>query len=823
MRSATYLITALCGVLAQAASLSIGLGQAPGTARAQVVVTDDRGEALELVTVVYDSLDADGGRHRVVDATDQAGVVGLAGPVVLPDTAAVDFRLVGFRQNRTPAGRLRRAGTLRLTPDAVLGEVTVAGRSRGEASNGRLRDVEASAIYAGRKTDLILPDKLLGNLATNNAREVYKSVAGLSVWESDAGGLQLSIGARGLDPNRSSSFNTRQNGFDISADALGYPESYYVPPAQALQRIELVRGAASLQYGTQFGGLLNFKLKEGPTDRKLAVVSEQTAGSHGLLNSFNSAGGTIGRVNYYAFGQYKRGDGWRDNAGFEQATGYLDVHYAVSERLVLGIELTRMAYTAQQPGGLLDFEFEADARRSKRDRNYFKVDWGLAALHFDYDLGERTHLNIRTFVLDARRRALGELGPINRPDPLRERDLIDGRYRNFGQEGRLTHRYRLGRHESTALVGYRYYRGATNNRQGLGPDGDAPDFRFLHPDSLEGSAFDFPSRNYAVFAEHLLRLGERWTLTPGLRYEFIRTSADGYFRRTVRAGREVLLDELVPDAQENTRGFLLGGLGLSYRRADGTEVYANASQNYRAINFSDLVVRNPNLLIDSALSDERGYNAELGIRGQDETGAWRFDVSGFLLRYANRIGIREIVVPDAVTVERQVSLRTNIGAASLLGVEAYGEVDVVQLRGRPGAAWSVRPFLNASLIRGRYTSGGAAVRGREVESVAPLTLKTGVTVRRGGWRAQALYTQVGEHFSDATNAVRVADATRGLIPTYRIVDATLGYERGGLRYQLGVNNLLDARYFTRRASGYPGPGIIPAEARGFWGSVRVAL
>ena len=74
--------------------------------------------------------------------------------------------------------------------------------------------------------------------------------------------LQLSIGGRGLDPNRTASFNTRQNGYDISADVLGYPESYYTPPAEALGEIQIVRGAASLQYGTQFGGLINFDISQ---------------------------------------------------------------------------------------------------------------------------------------------------------------------------------------------------------------------------------------------------------------------------------------------------------------------------------------------------------------------------------------------------------------------------------------------------------------------------------------------------------------------------------------------------------------------------------
>lgn len=30
---------------------------------------------------------------------------------------------------------------------------------------------------------------------------------------------------------------------------------------------------------------------------------------------------------------------------------------------------------------------------------------------------------------------------------------------------------------------------------------------------------------------------------------------------------------------------------------------------------------------------------------------------------------------------------------------------------------------------------------------------------------------------------------------------------------VGVNNLLDTRYFTRRASAYPGPGLIGADGR----------
>jgi Fe(3+) dicitrate transport protein len=178
----------------------------------------------------------------------------------------------------------------------------------------RLRNVEGMAIYAAKKNEVIELSGVMGNLAANNAREIYKSIAGLNIWESDGAGLQLAIGARGLDPNRTSSFNTRQNGYDISADALGY----HTPPTQALERIEIVRGAASLQYGPQFGGLLNFVMKKGPRDKKIAYTTDNTYGAFGFLSSTHSLGGAVGKLNYYTFYQYRQAEGWRANSEFGQ-------------------------------------------------------------------------------------------------------------------------------------------------------------------------------------------------------------------------------------------------------------------------------------------------------------------------------------------------------------------------------------------------------------------------------------------------------------------------------------------------------------------------
>ena len=93
----------------------------------------------------------------------------------------------------------------------------------------KLDDIEKMSVYSGKKTEVIKVNQAVASLATNNARQIYNLVSGLNVFQNDDAGLQLNIGGRGLDPNRTSNFNTRQNNYDISADVLGYPESYYTP------------------------------------------------------------------------------------------------------------------------------------------------------------------------------------------------------------------------------------------------------------------------------------------------------------------------------------------------------------------------------------------------------------------------------------------------------------------------------------------------------------------------------------------------------------------------------------------------------------------
>lgn len=698
----------------------------------------------------------------------------------------------------------------------------------------RAVDWENMVIGAAKKSEIIELEKIEGNLAANNSRQIYAKIAGLNIWENDNSGIQLNIGGRGLSPNRTSNFNTRQNGYDISADALGYPESYYTPPAQALERIEIIRGAASLQYGTQFGGLLNFRMKKGNKESPFVFLNENTYGSFNFFNTFNSVGGTAakGKLNYYAYYQFKRGDGWRPYSEFNVHNCYFAITYNFNEKLNISLEQTSMHYLARQPGGLTDLEFNLNPRQSKRPRNWFKVNWNISSLSFDYKISERTKINFRNFALWSDRQSLGNLLPINRVDYGGDRDLIKGFYRNFGNESRMLHRYKISENvNAIALVGIRIYKGFTEQQQGFSnSDSSAQrsDFLFNNHQGILRSDYLFPSFNTAVFAENYFSIG-KFAITPGVRYEYINTSSRGYYQNLIVEpapdGFDTVRNEAVFESRTLPRSILLAGFGASYRPLDAMEIYGNFSQNYRAINFNDMRIINPNQQVDPNLKDEYGFNADLGFRGL--IGKYlNFDFSLFYLSYKRRIGNLQVQQPDPEnpTIIELVTLRTNIGDARVFGFESLVEWDVINCFTPKNKVLGLSIFSNFALLDGRYIqSENSFASGKKLELLAPLTLKSGLNLSYKNFRFSWQYSFTSTHFSDATNSETTANAVVGRIPSYNIMDASMSYNFRWFRIQAGVNNLMDEFYFTRRATSYPGPGILPADGRNFYVGLRTEI
>jgi Fe(3+) dicitrate transport protein len=706
-----------------------------------------------------------------------------------------------------------------------LDEVVVMQQQEKALGIVRLQSIQNFTVYEGKKNEVVLLKNISANTATNNARQVYGTVTGLNIWESDGGGLQLGIGGRGLSPNRTSNFNTRQNGYDISADALGYPESYYTPATEALDRIEVIRGAAGLQYGTQFGGMVNFIFKKGEKNTPLEYTGRQTYGSWNFINSFNSIGGTSKnkKVNYYAFYQRKQGDGWRPNSHYKVNSGYLQLQYAVSNKTTAAIEYTHLDYLAKQAGGLTDALFKQNARQSVRIRNWFKVNWDLMAVVITHKFSPSTQLNIRNFGLLASRKSLGNLERINVVDFNQKRTLIDGEFKNAGTEIRLQHRYKTRKQSNILLAGARLYIGRTTAQQGDGDSLSGPNFKYLNPQNVEGSDYRFPNYNYSLFAEHVFNITDKLSLTPGIRFENIKTYADGYYRQRVFdfAGN-IIVDQRISESLNRKRSFVIAGIGVSYKAKPSFELYGNVSQNYRAINFTDLRIQNPNFIIDSNLTDEKGFTADAGLRGSIKN-VFTYEVTVFYLFYNNRIG--QVLKADQPPLFIDYRYRTNVAASRNIGIESFASINLARVFTSLKKTIDWTFFVNTTILDARYIkSKETSIQDKKVEMVPPFIVRSGTTFKMKQWKAGFQFNYIARHYSDATNAILTATAVEGEIPAYTVADMTASFQvNKWLGVEFSCNNLLNEKYFTRRAEAYPGPGIIPSDGRSFFITAEIKL
>ena len=122
-----------------------------------------------------------------------------------------------------------------------------------------------------------------------------------------------------------------------------------------------------------------------------------------------------------------------------------------------------------------------------------------------------------------------------------------------------------------------------------------PITRLPTPMILKVPDYTFNNINVAAFTENIFRLGKRFTITPGIRFEYINTASDGYYKLLTKdfAGN-VIVDSNIYGSEQNIRSFVIGGIGMSFKLNSYLEFYGNISQNYRAVNFNDIRIVNPN-------------------------------------------------------------------------------------------------------------------------------------------------------------------------------------------------------------------------------------
>lgn len=650
-----------------------------------------------------------------------------------------------------------------------------------------------------------------------------------------------------------------------------------------------------MQYGPQFGGLLNYKMKKADPKKPFLVETRQTGGSYNLFNSYNSVGGTVGNVSYFVFFHHRSADGWRKDSEYKTQTGFVNLSLQATEKLKLGFEFTNSLFTSKQPAGLLDGQMQYDPvltsptmeinpRQSNRSRNWLSAPWSIPVITADYELNEKTKASLKVFGLEGERNSVGNVAAISVPDTSR---LTTGRttgfemedafaprrvdrdwYRNYGAELRFLKSYTAFGINQTSSLGFRHSMGTTlrirNTNGTRGSDFTLWETNRIGDSIVRNSELNFRSLNSAAFYEHLFQITPQLSITPGFRYEFIQSEVAGHLStdNLSRTATPFSLDErttpfVMANPERIRNRVILGGIGLQYKVTQETNVYANYTQGFRPVLYQELYAPGSSLdYFDPNLKNQNGYNADAGYRGTVSS-FLNFDVGAFQLRYNNRVGTinanNRTDIAAAFQNPRQ-NFRTNTGDSLSRGIEAYLEYDPISHLFEKTSWGSISGFVSYAQVKAVYIRStnpialqtsefgrillpddgslkDLGIVGNRVENAPDRITRIGLTYTKKGLFSMTIQnSQIASVYTDANNSESPLQANlnssgsalssltpnsqTGKLDGYRVSDISFNWNiTDVLSLRGGVNNIENRIYATRRASGYPGPGIMPADGR----------
>src|SRR5688572_6057580 len=548
----------------------------------------------------------------------------------------------GFALARTRATLPTTARVLLiLQPERVSEAVTVVG--------GELIGSEAMLRRTPGSYD-VLTRAALDRSRVFTTSEALRKVPGVTVRDEEGVGLRPNIGLRGLNPTRSTKLLLLEDGMPVTYAPYGDNSSYYHPPVERFDRIEVLKGSSQIAYGpVTLGGVVNYITPEAPSRTSWSV--DVTAGNRDYINGGVSGGGRSGTTGFFGHIVRKQSDGSRDNIASRLTDMLGKTTLSLPRNQQFGVKANYYREDSQVTySGLREAEYQANARQNPFANDHFDGRRSGGTASFQSVLWSRVAATVQaygsTFSRDWwRQSSNSSQRPNDAADPL------CGGMANLnsscGNEGRL----RDYIHAGVEARGRAMFAGSLTHEADFGvrlhvEQQDRIQQNGETPVARTGVVVEDNERTtdaVSAFFQHRL-IGGRWTITPGVRAERIEYSRTN---RMIGASGSTQVTEFVP------------GLGVSFGPSADITVFGGVHRGFAPPRAEDIINNTTGGVID--LDPERSWNYEAGIRARRR--GVQASLTAFRLDYANQI------VPASVAGGVGATL-TNGGETLHQGLEA---------------------------------------------------------------------------------------------------------------------------------------------------------
>jgi Fe(3+) dicitrate transport protein len=623
--------------------------------------------------------------------------------------------------------------------------------------------------------------------------EALRKIPGLNPRDEEGFGLRPNVGVRGLNPTRSTKVTLLEDGIPLSYAPYGDNASYYHPPIDRYERIDVLKGAGQLLYGPQTIGAVIGYVTPVPTEEPGGLISA-TLGTRDYFNGHVRLGGKGLLLDYVR----KQGNGARHSLDHEIDDLNLKALFDLTpaQRLIVRanhyVEDSMVTYS-----GLTNAELESfgddynpfDNDKFDAQRN------GLSVTH-EAELGESAELITSVywsyFTRDWWRQSStttdGQCGAAFTaaraaglrvdPDACNSRQ---GRLRDYTQYGveprlRLSHNF-LGI-ESELETGVRAHYELQERKQR----------NQTFPKSGPGTLAEHNERDtdaYAFFAQNRFSFGPV-TVTPALRLETIRNERTSKLANPNQEGSD-RLSQWIP------------GLGINYNPTDHLTLFAGVHRGFAPPRTEDIIgVTGGVTGTHTEVKAEESTNFELGMRARP-TDALIIDATYFRNDFERLIAVGSIAGGSTPLAE---------GEALFEGLELAG---LYALASGPYVRLAYTYVWEAEQSdEFRQVVDGAVVAGSRSGNRQPYApeheLSATLGFERGPFDAQVELVFLDDMYSDFNNTHRPeanANGQVGVIGSHTIFNLAVNYELEQLGTTLffAVKNVGDREYIVDRTRG----------------------
>ena len=677
---------------------------------------------------------------------------------------------------------------------------------------------------------------LIDPIGTQEALELVPGINGYA--DDGIGNSRLSIGIRGLNPRRSSRILILEDGVPIQPALYIYPNMYYNPPSDRIDRVEVVKGSGAIKYGPQtMGGVINYYTKRPRNEfgGKLKIK----AGENNFLSLFSEIGG-FGNEKFKPEFQllYKQGDGFRENNGFEQVNGTLKLSYNKSQdenyylKVNTNYENSNATYT-----GLTQYSFKTNPRYNPKKDDNFKLFRTAVDLITTKRLSSNLTKSTTAFVSFFDRRWWREndifvsvadsasSNPTAQPyyetmNLIRRGNGKDnfGILRTFyvgGVEQVFSYKDSpfgissfLSNNSSLEIGGRVYFERFIDDKKS-GAKTDSREGIYFIPAASDdeqpiivGQSHHYQTTAFSGFVSENIEF-EKFTLNPGLRLEVFEQE------RVDRLAGSVYQDKSIIDLLPGV-GFITKFSTINFFGGIHRGFTPPSSGTLKILNFGG-TPEDQGLNLEA----EKSWNKEFGVRG--DYSMINFEVSGF------HIGIENLVAAGRGTAFK------NLGRVNTMGLELNMNLISSKLSGFLPDLHLIYAFLNTEVSEGIIKSNvsgtvgsDVSIKGKELPYAPAHTVTAGFS-RIGKKLSYRLdFRYVDEVFTDFENIMREDKlGIQGAIPSYSFINFSADYKVStGSRIFLVGKNITDEIYIGSRLHSNPGQplanlssGILPGPRR----------